>query len=321
MHILITGAAGFIGQALARQLASQAHLQGQPITRLTLVDQHLGTSAPPGATCLCMDLGDHSGLQRTEWLQTVDVVFHLASMPGGAAEQDPDGAVKINLRATETLLEWGRRRVLAGHPPPMWVFASSIAVLGHQTAPVDDQTLPRPGTSYGAHKWIGEILVADYSRRGWVDGRSVRLPGVLARPATRTGQASAFLSDLIRELAHQRPFVCPTAPGAQTWVSSLPCVVGQLLHAAEMPLTAGSHPRTWTLPTTHVSMQELVEAVGRVYGVPSKALVRYDPDVALQHLFASFPPLSTPAANTLGFLPDPDLDTLVSRALAGDAAG
>ncbi len=133
----------------------------------------------------------------------VDVVFHLASLPGGAAEANPTLARRVNVDATWGLLDQCKAQVDAGGAPPVFVFASSTAVFGAMPHPVHDDTLPRPLMSYGAHKLIGELLVDDHSRRGWVDGRSLRLPGVLARPPAPTGQLSAFLSDVgLAQFAH-----------------------------------------------------------------------------------------------------------------------
>jgi nucleoside-diphosphate-sugar epimerase len=169
--------------------------------------------------------------------------------------------------------------------------------------------------SYGTQKRIGELWVEDFSRRGWVDGRAVRIPGVLARPPARTGQLSAFLSDLIRELAAGRDFTCPTSPEASTWASSLPCVVEQLLHAASFDVTTTEGHRVLTLPTLRFAMAELVQAVGRVYGTPAADLVRWAPDDRIEALFGRFPPLLTPRAQAAGFCPDSDLEALVRQAL------
>jgi hypothetical protein len=138
---------------------------------------------------------------------------------------------------------------------------------------------------------------------------------VLARPPARTGQLSAFLSDLIRELAAGRDFTCPTTPEASTWASSLPCVVEQLLHAATFDVAASDGHRTLTLPTLRFAMAELVQAVGRVYATPAADLVRWAPDERIEVLFGRFPPLLTPRAQAAGFRPDHDLDTLVRQAL------
>jgi D-erythronate 2-dehydrogenase len=262
------------------------------------------------------DLADAAFRARVLCAEPLDTVFHLASVPGGLAEADYPLARRVNLDATQGLLEHGRAQVEAGGRAPRFVFASSIAVFGAMPACVTDDTLPRPAMTYGAQKLIGEVWVDDFSRRGWVDGLSLRLPGVLARPPARTGQASAFLSDILRELAAGRPFVCPMAASATTWASSLPNVVGNLLHAASIDAQALGASRSLTLPTLHFTMAALVEAIGAVHGLDAAARVSYAPQERLEALFGRFPPLQAQRALAAGFRSDADLAALVRAALA-----
>ena len=315
MRILVTGADGFVGRALARRLLEAGMLRGRTIERLRLLDLRLDAAADARVEALPGDIGDGALLDRA-FADGVDVVFHLASIPGGMAEQQYALARRVNLDATQALLERCKAQAEAGATAPVFVFASSIAVFGALRGPVGDDTPKQPVLSYGMHKLVGELLVADFSRRGWVDGRSLRLPGVLARPPARTGQLSAFLSDLLREPAAGRPFTCPTSPGATTWASSLPCVVEQLLHGAQVDAGALPAGRALTLPTQRASMAELVDAVGRVYGTPAAELVRYAPDERIEALFGRFPTLLTGAAEEAGFRSDASVDDLVRLALA-----
>lgn len=317
MHIVITGANGFVGRALALQIGRSGQLGGQSVERLTLLDL-----AFDKASDFDIQVDQYAGdLADEHWLKSVlskrsfDVIFHLASIPGGMAESNYDLARAVNLTATQCLLELAKAQVENGGTVAVFVFASSIAVFGKLSLPVTDTTATQPQMTYGAQKIIGEVLVHDFSRRGWVDGRSLRLPGVLARPSDATGQLSAFLSDMIRELAAGQTFVCPMSPEATTWASSLPCVVDNLIHGATLNSIRLSAQRTFNLPTMVFSMQELVNAIAQVYRTPAPSLVKWQPDDRIESLFGRFPALETPAADALGFLNDGKLLEFVRRAL------
>jgi nucleoside-diphosphate-sugar epimerase len=318
MHVLVTGANGFVGRALAARLAREGRLGDRALTRLSLLDLEFG-GLPLQDGLVQRHAGD---LADADWLEAVlgntalDAVFHLASIPGGTAEANYELARQVNLDATLDLLERGRAQVLRGGTAPLFVFASSIAVFGAMPDLVTDDTLPRPAMTYGAQKLAAEVLVDDFGRRGWVDGRSLRLPGVLARPPARTGQLSAFLSDIIRELAAGRPFVCPMSAGATTWASSLPNVVDNLLHAALLDVAARpGGRRSFTLPTSRFSMAELVDAIVEVHGRECIGRVRFEPDPMIEQRFGRFPPLDVPAAMAAGFRADASLAELVRLAL------
>jgi len=198
----------------------------------------------------------------------------------------------------------------------VFVFASTIGVFGTPLPEVIDEDLyPAPTLSYGAQKWIGEILVAEYSRRGWIDGRSVRLPGIVARPSARTGQLSAFLSNILRELSEGREFVCPVSASGKTWWMSVECCIDNLLHAARMPVDPTALRRVWMLPVLHASFGEVVAAIAQKHGPEVLGRVRYEPNTKLQAQFASYPPLHCPRALAAGFRNDGNLPTLIERAL------
>lgn len=321
MHVLITGANGFVGRALCARLAAEGRLHGRDIARLSCLD--LGFGDVPLADGIVRrhagDLADPAWLTGVLAGTPLDVVFHLASIPGGSAEANYEGARRVNVDATVDLLERGRVQVVSGGSPPVFVFASSIAVFGAMPPVVTEDSLPRPVMTYGAQKLIGEILVEDFSRRGWVDGRSLRIPGVLARPPARTGQLSAFLSDIIRELAAGRPFVCPMSAEATTWASSLPNVVANLVHAAAPDLRGLAQRRTFTLPTSQFSMRQLVAAIADTVGTDVHRLVSFEPDPHIEALFGAFGALRTDAAQRAGFVKDADLPTMVMQSLDGEA--
>jgi D-erythronate 2-dehydrogenase len=171
-----------------------------------------------------------------------------------------------------------------------------------------------PTLSYGAQKLIGEYLVADYARRGFIDGRSVRIPGIVARPPA-TGMLSLFLSDLIRELSAGRSFVCPVAPTGMSWFMSRPCIVDNLLHAASLPASRAAQQRTWLLPVLHVAIGDIVAAIARLHGADVLSRVSYAPNAALQAQFANYPPLLCPKSEAAGFRHDGSIENLVTRAL------
>lgn len=317
MHVVVTGAAGFVGQALVARLLRD-HASGQrPLRALTLMD--IGFSAPPAAHFVRHLPGSiaDAAVVAQAFERPADVVFHLASIPGGTAEQQYELARDVNLGGTQNLLEAARSQALAGRPPCRFVFASTIAVYGLPLPEVvDDDTPLNPQMSYGAQKLMGEIALADFSRRGWVDGISLRLPGVLARPPARTGQLSAFMSDIIRELAAGRAFNCPMRPTATTWALATPTVVDNLLHAAEVDTTGLPPRRSLALPALQFSMKQLVDAIAEVHGPQVTELVSWAPEERIEALFGRMPPLRTPLADRLGFRHDGDLPTLVRRAIA-----
>jgi len=313
MHLLMTGANGFIGRALVARLLADAACA---FTRLTLLDLNLATYADQRVRAVAGDFGDPAIIAQA-FAEPVDTIIHLASIPGGMAERDPALGWKVNVEATARLIEHAG----AQERPPVFVFASSIAVFG--TMPqegVDDTTPLRPLMSYGAHKQIGEIMLCDATRRGQVDGRALRVPGIVMRPPARTGQLSAFMSEIIRETAAGRRYQCPVSAGARVWLMSVECIVDNLLHAARIPAPGPEYPRAWTLPALHLDMAELVEAVGHCCGHDTISLVEYRPDPKLEHAFGTHPPLHTAQADALGFRHDGDIKTLVQRALAADNA-
>jgi D-erythronate 2-dehydrogenase len=311
MKVLVVGGAGFIGQALVARLQRGASIDGRAVCRITVLDQRLPERLDDARLrYIEADISERCALEQAIE-GGVDCVFHLASIPGGAAERDFELGMKVNLHSTLALLEVLR----LGAAQPKLVFASSIGVYGVPLPGViDEHTIALPTLSYGTQKLIGEYLVADYGRRGLVDGRSVRIPGIVARPPSK-GMLSLFLSDLIRELSAGRPFVCPVGPEGMSWFMSRPCIVDNLLHAARLGGAALARQRTWLLPVLHLSIGEVVDAIARRYGKAVMGRVSYAPDPALQAQFASYPPLLCPTSLAAGFRSDGTVDELIVRAL------
>lgn len=314
MNVLITGADGFIGRKLVERLlsADSGVPLGAPVTSLTLLDRHFAShSSDLRINQVEGDLCSEQILRAATALRP-SLVFHLASIPGGAATQNFELGLRVNLQATIALLEGLRQQ--AGEPRV--VFASTIGVYGvPMPAVIDEDTLPEPSMSYGAHKWIGEILISDYSLRGFIDGRSLRLPGIVSRPPQPSGMLSAFMSDMIRELWAGHTFTCPVGAEGEAWWMSRPCVVDNLLHAAVLDPAMAAARRTWLLPVMHASMEEVVAAIARQRGDHVLGNVRYERNDALQAQFANLPPLECPKALAAGFRNDGSLESLVQRAL------
>ena len=316
MNILVTGAEGFIGRALVARLLSSGLLPslGDARRQVILLDRQF--SAPPTDARVRQVAGDitDAAVLREAVRDGVDCVFHLASIPGGAAEAQFEAGLRVNLEATLRLLESLRAQAT----PAKVVFASTIGVYGVPLPDViDEETLPAPTMSYGTHKLIGELLIADYSRRGFIDGRSLRLPGIVARPPQAAGMLSAFMSDLIRELSAGRSFACPVSREGKAWWMSRTCVVENLLHAAGLDSARAQKKRAWLLPVLHASLGDVVAAIARVHGEEVLERVTYHENATLQAQFANLPPLHCPTSVDAGFRNDGTLEILVQRALDG----
>jgi nucleoside-diphosphate-sugar epimerase len=307
MHILVTGANGFVGAKLVARLINQPGALAW--TRLTLIDLQLPAYDAPGIRCLAGNLTDPQRL-ATALQVPIDVAFHLASVPGGAAEEDYDLGRKVNLDATLALFE----RLGQQAKPARVVFAGTIAVFGSPLpALVDDETALRPSLSYAAQKLIGEIMLEGLSRRGRLDGLAVRLPGIVARPPQPSGLLSAFMSDLFWKLRDGETFNCPvSAEGTAWWMSAQRCV-DNLVHAALIPAHSLGTKRVFTLPVLHLG--EVLDGVNHYAGFDAAPTIHYQPDPALQATFASYPPLSSPAAQASGFAHDGSLEQLIKRTL------
>jgi len=313
MNVLVTGADGFIARKLvARLLSGALDTPGDPVSRLTLLDQRFGGPAPDRRVRLVEGDLSSAPTLRTATEQAPDVIFHLASIPGGAATKNFELGLRVNLLATVALLEALRWQ----GTKPRVVFASTIGVYGVPLPEIiDEDTLPEPSMSYGAHKLIGEVLMTDYTLRGFIDGRSLRLPGIVSRPPQPSGMLSAFMSDMIRELWAGREFTCPVGAEGRAWWMSRPCVVDNLLHAASIAPGIAASRRVWLLPVMHASMEDVVSAIARRRGDEVRRRITYQRNDALQAQFASMPPLRCPQALAAGFRNDGTLESLVERAL------
>jgi nucleoside-diphosphate-sugar epimerase len=307
MKIVVTGAAGFVGRALVRRLIGDGH---------EVVALDVAADSLPEAQALTRLAGDiaEPAVRRRALTGGCDALVHLATVPGGAAEADPAASRRVNIDAMYDLLHEARD---AASAPPRVVYASSIAVFGDPLPAngVDDATPFAPKLVYGGHKAMMEIAVSMMSQRGEIDGVTVRLPGILARPQGPSGMKSAFMSDLFHALRAGQPFVCPVSADATIWAESVGCCAANLAHALTMDTHTLPPGRAVTLPALRIRMGDLAAEIAAQTGV-DPGLVSYRPDRALEVAFGAQPVLSTPAAEAAGFVRDDDAAMLVRRALA-----
>ncbi|HEX7657170.1 MAG TPA: NAD-dependent epimerase/dehydratase family protein [Sphingomonas sp.] len=307
MKIVVTGAAGFVGRVMVEQLLDA----GQEVVALDRA-----TGALPDAPALTRIDGDIAdpAVRRRALAAGCDALIHLATVPGGVAEADPAASRRINIDAMYDLLIDLRVAAMAR---PRVVYASSIAVFGDPLPPggVDDATLLAPKLVYGGHKAMMETAVAMMSHRDEIDGVTVRLPGILARPKGPSGMKSAFMSDLFHALRAGEPFVCPVSADATIWAESVSCCAANLIHALTLATRRLPPGRAVTLPALRIRMADLAAEIAAQCGV-DPALVSYVPDAALEAAFGAHPPLATPAAEAVGFTHDGGLGALVRRALS-----
>lgn len=306
MKILVTGAAGFLGRALTARLLGST--QGDA-DRFVFLDRTPAAVTDSRARCVTGDLLEPGLID--DLMSEVRVVYHLAAMPGGAAEADYEGSRRINLEASLLLME----RAAAQKIPVRFVYASSIAIFGEPLpAHIDDSTCPRPSMTYGAHKLMVSTALCNLTRLNRLDGFALHLPGLVARPRSGAGMKSAFMSDVFHALANGERYVLPTSAEATAWFMSLSRCVDNLLHAGSLQSPSADAARAFTLPVVRATMRGLVAALATATRT-DPALVSFQTDAKLEAQFGRLPPLSSPWAESLGFLSDGSLEALVANAL------
>jgi nucleoside-diphosphate-sugar epimerase len=330
---VITGGAGFIGSRLARELLSAGSLsiaggEALPVDQLTLVDSApvpAGLSGLENVTELRGDVAQvlGPGGSGAGALAEADVIFHLAAAVSGECELDFDLGMSANLHATESLLE--SCRSLGTNP--LLVFASSVAVFGGSPeyplpAVVEDETMPVPQSSYGVQKLICEQLLADYTRKGFLRGRALRLMTVSVRPGRPNGAASGFLSGIIREPLAGIRATCPVDPETLVALASPAKAIDALLLAAASSDEAWGGRSAVTMPALSVTVGEMVAALERVAGASVAGLIDWVPDPFVIKLFEGWPGrVTSQRAAGLGLTPDPDYDSVIRMHLAETGAG
>ncbi|MCO4892343.1 SDR family oxidoreductase [Cupriavidus sp. WGtm5] len=320
MNVLITGGAGFLGLQLARLLLQRGtlNLDGKAVSfeRLTLLD----VVAPQGlddarVRVVTGDLSDPAVLRRAID-QDTGAVFHLAAVVSGQAEADFELGMRVNLDASRALLETCRE---LGHKPRV-LFTSSVAVYGGELPPVvQDDTALNPQSSYGVQKAIGELLLSDYSRRGFVDGRVLRLPTISVRPGKPNAAASSFASGIIREPLAGVAANCPVAPETRLWLLSPRAAVAALVNGIELAGERLGNRRVINLPGLSVTAAGMVEALRRVAGDAVADLVTWEREERVEKIVGTWPAAwNAERALALGFESDASFDAVI-RAYMEDA--
>lgn len=325
MHVMIIGAAGMLGRKFAARLVRDGALGGVAVDTLSLVDV-VAAAAPAGfggtVHAKAADLSA-PGVAASLVTSRPDVIVHLAAIVSGEAEADFDKGYRINLDGTRFLFEAIRAEGLRQPWVPRVVFTSSIAVFG---APfpeaIDDEYFTTPLTSYGVQKAIGELLLTDFSRHGFMDGISIRLPTICIRPGTPNAAASGFFSNILREPLMGQEAVLPVAETVRHWHASPRAAVGFLVHAATMDTAQLGWRRTLSLPGLSATVGEQIEALRRVAGDRAVALIRREPDPVIARIVAGWPENFTAArARALGFVAETSFDDIIRVHIEDELGG
>jgi len=325
MRIVNTGAAGFIGRKLARALLARGTLMDrhgtvQAIGEITLFDVVEADGMPddPRLDTVAADITDAAAVRSVIGPRT-DGVFHLAAIVSANAEEDFDLGYSVNLDGTRHVLEACR----ALPEPARLVFASSVAVYGGVMPEVlDDATILTPQTSYGAQKAAGELLLNDYSRKGFVDGRALRLPTIVVRPGRPNRAASTFASSIIREPLAGQEAICPVERDAEMYVLSPRRVIRALIHAFELPAADFGMTRMLTLPGITVSIGAMVDALEEVAGAEVARRIQWQPDQRIQKIVAGWPArFDARRARAMGFEPDADVGEIIRAHIEDELGG
>jgi D-erythronate 2-dehydrogenase len=316
MKVVVTGGAGFLGARLARKLLQHGTLRDangipRPIEQLVLVD----VTAPAAFEDRRVSgvTGDISAPRLLASIidRATTSIFHLAAIVSGMAEADFELGMRINVDATRLLLEACRA---AGHCPRV-VFTSSVAVFGGNLPElISETTALNPQTSYGVQKAIGELLLADYTRKGFIDGRALRLPTISVRPGRPNAAASSFASGIIREPLNSEPGVCPVGPDALMWLASPDTAIDSLIAGHELPSESLGNCRWINVAGISVTVGEMVASLERVAGPEVSARVRWEPDARIERMVRGWPGAGdNTRARSLGLPVDESIDAIIRQ--------
>ena len=326
MKVLVTGGHGFLGRRLVNALLDRGALTGadgaeHEIERIVVSDVGPGISSLPGDPRIEERFGDFSEPGAAEALVDADTgtIFHLAAVVSGEAEQNFDLGMRINLHGSLRLLEAVRARGAC----PRLVFASSVAAYGGEMPEViEDSTILAPQTSYGSQKAAVELLIHDYSRKGFVDGRALRLPTVVVRPGKANAAASSFASAIIREPLEGRACVCPVAEETGVWLLSPRRAVESFLHAASLPAQAFGTSRALALPGMTITVAEMVATLRETAGDRVADRLSFERDSFIEKIVYGWATRFRPErALAMGFAPDADFTSVVEAFIEDDLGG
>ena len=317
MKVLIIGGGGFLGQKLVAKLAERGTLRGAAVEGVTLADltaPALITAAFP-VDGVALDIANPDAVRAVVG-RGYDVIFHLAAIVSGQAEAEFDTGMAVNLMGSINVFEAARETGAA----PVVVFTSSIAVYGGPTPdPIPDDQALNPQTSYGAQKAAAELLLTDYSRKGFLDGRGLRLPTISVRPGKPNKAASSFMSSIFREPMQGQEAVCPVSPDYEHWFLSPRRCVDNLIHGAEIDAADLGTQRCFALPGRTHRIGDMVDAMRRIAGDAAADRVRWERDPALEAIVLGWKARLDPAkALSLGFVADEGFEDNIRYFLEDD---
>lgn len=323
MRVAILGGAGFLGKKLALALLERGYLVSndgsrKDISKLILFDKVAASLADDSRLeTITGEITNPSDI-RSLLAQKPDVIFHLAAVVSGEAEENFELGMKVNLQATQTILETCRTTGFS----PRLLFSSSVAVFGGDMPPIiQDDTAPFPQSSYGTQKAICELLINDYSRRGFIDGRVLRLPTIVVRPGKPNRATSSFASSIIREPLQGKEAVCPVSKDTKLWIMSPRKAIESFIHAAELPANAFGKHRTVSLPGLTVSVQEMIRSLEVIAGREVVNRIAWQPDAFIQRIVGSWPSAFAPKrAEALGFKADNSMKEIIQAFIDDDLA-